>query len=947
MTSSGLAATFEFLILVAGAAPAQEVVEEEKERRAAEEEIVVTGSRIRRKDLTTPAPVAVFTQQQIAESGRLTVGDFLQLMPEQGNGANTQVNNAPGNAITGGFGTTRINLRSLGENRTLVLVNGRRLAASGPGADQYVDVNSIPAVAVERIEVLKDGASAVYGSDSMGGVVNIITRRRFEGTELRAFGAISPHGDGQTYSFSATTGRGGERGNVLFSATFERQEPVWAGDRVFSAASLRLDAATGTVTRGGSGTVPEGHLWIAPAAMGMPLSNPAQDGRIDLYNKLVVTFPDTNSFIRDPSSALGWRPFERTKDTYNFQPYNYDLTPHQALSLFSIGDLTLGSRARAYYEASFVIRESKQQFAPEPLRTDDDAVTVSASNRYNPFGVDVQQMWRRMVETGNRHYFEDANVFRGVVGVDGTMPFGEWFWDASLSFGRSTLPWGIDGQHNSLRLQAAVGPSWLDSAGNPHCGTDAAHDIAGCVPLDLFHGAGSITPAQAAYITYTGVERGIDQTTTIQINTSGELFRLAADRPVALGAGYEYRRLYGSFIPDLILARDFDPVSAGYHVNEGYAELSIPIVSGLPFAEAVEAMAAGRVFRYSTVGGGTTYKVGARWSIVRDVTVRGTYSTAFRAPALQELFSPQRTSEQTVQDPCSGPGIDPNSPLGKACGSAVNNRDFDTAFQYTTGGNRDLKPETANILTAGIVFEPTFVKNLSVTADYYNIVLPNAIDQTGAYVILGGCFPTQAGVAPRLCDLITRDPQTHLITSIRDFAANIGAIKNDGIDLAVRYAIPSRVGRFGLRFDATWLHRFDVTRADGTILHGRGTYDWGVNPALKFVAGATWALSGLNVAVNTRYLGGFRECGDDGIFPGQDCSVDATWHRRVHAYNSWDLYASYGFGNSLGKTTFAAGVNNVFNTPPPLIYSSFWPTSDPQTYDFIGRYLYARVMHRF
>ena len=253
------------------------------------EEIVVTGSRIRRKDLTTPAPVTVLSREQVQASGRVSIGDFLQSLPEQGNAINTAVNN-------GGDGATRINLRNLGTARTLVLINGRRMVPGGTGADDSVDLNSIPVSAIERIEILKDGASAVYGSDAIAGVVNIITRRKFQGAEISVYGGTSQHGDGQTYDVNGTIGTSNEKGGVMFSAGFFKQEKVMAGDRDFSKIARGFDATgqnnpqgnpPGEYSYGNSGTVPAGSFSIPASAAGkvVPLTgDPEQDAKIALYN---------------------------------------------------------------------------------------------------------------------------------------------------------------------------------------------------------------------------------------------------------------------------------------------------------------------------------------------------------------------------------------------------------------------------------------------------------------------------------------------------------------------------------------------------------------------------------------------------------------------------------------------------------------------------------------
>jgi len=382
---SGLVA-FACPLLLTGVSAAAESGDEDKERLNAEEEIVVTGSRIHRKDLTTPAPVRVITREQIDQSGRFSFGDFLQLMPEQGNAMNTQVNNHP--SLYTGDGSTRISLRSLGENRTLVLVNGRRFISAGFGsADSSGDLNSIPGTAIERIEVLKDGASAIYGSDSMGGVVNIITRRRFNATEVEAFGGVSSHGDGQLLGFSGTTGLSGDRGNALLSASFYGQQSVGAGDRSFSSSGLLYDAVNGvTIPQQGSSNVPQGRFPVP--APGTPVPNPNNDSRIAFYNQLVTTYPEAASFIHDPAAALGWRPFDVAKVTYNFQPENYNQTPSRRIALFSTGDLNVGHRVRAYYEASYVNRQSEQQLAPDVYGTDLDFAVVSSAGTTNTGAVD-------------------------------------------------------------------------------------------------------------------------------------------------------------------------------------------------------------------------------------------------------------------------------------------------------------------------------------------------------------------------------------------------------------------------------------------------------------------------------------------------------------------------------------------------------------------------------
>jgi outer membrane receptor protein involved in Fe transport len=958
-------------------------------KKEASEEIVVTGSRIRRKDLTTPAPVTVISREQITSSGKVTIGDFLQALPEQGNTLNTQFNN-------GGDGSTRIALRSLGSARTLVLVNGRRMVAGGTGADTAVDLNTIPTAAVERVEVLKDGASAVYGSDAIAGVVNIITRKGFKGTEASAYGGISQRGDGSVYDLNVTTGQASDRGNVVFSAGFYKQNQVLAGDRVYSAHQEGIDLTVAPNDPGrfftiGSGTIPAGRILIPGSQIGkLGLGNSNWDAIAAAFPKASAVMPclpgDAVGGCVTLSDGSKWRNYRGAnlsdavppQDGFNFQPMNYNQTPSQRISLYSIGDLQIGSNSRGYFEASYVNRQSEQQLAPEPLIIGPgglETVTVSKFNAYNPFGRDFGTVRRRLLEFGNRISDQDIDTFRVVAGLDGTLPdeFGPargWFWDVSLNFGRTVAADTRTGNLEIPRVAAAVGPSMTDpSTGKLVCVQQAgviASVIPGCVPLDLFHGAGSIQPDQVAGLGVTAGEKGINQMTAVQFNTSGELFQLpTADRAIGLAAGYEYRLLYGAFIPDPLTAKGeisgntSDITKGGYHVNEGYAELSLPLLSNMPGVESLEATAAARVFNYSTFGTDYTYKFGARWRPIHDVTLRGTYSTAFRAPGITDLYGGQFDNFASVSDPCAGPGIDPNSTLGKACTAstpaALNNGDSSTQLRSRIGGNPALKPETAKVFTAGIVLEPTFVRNLSITVDYYNFALTSTIDTIGESVILNGCYPNSG--ASKYCDKVIRDPATGQISSITNLETNVGSTDTDGIDMAIRYALPTDFGRFGFLVDVTWLHKYNKTLADGTVIYGKGRYDLGagvnegVFPTFKGNGGVTFGLAGLNVGVSEQFIGSYKECGasDGAIFSGDNgqCYVDATYVRTIDPFFKTDIYASYALTTGAGKTTFAIGMNNAFNAEPPKIYNAFTPNSDPSAYDFMGRFVWGRLTQTF
>jgi outer membrane receptor protein involved in Fe transport len=924
------------------------------------EEVVVTGSRIRRKDLTTPAPVTMVSRDQIQSSGKLTIGELLQSLPEQGNAANIQVNN--GGATVNTDGATRINLRNLGVARTLVLVNGRRFVAGGLGADASVDLNSIPTSAVQGVEVLKDGASAVYGSDAIGGVVNVLTRKAFNGTEATLLGGTSGHGDAQTTGVDVTTGRSSAEGNLLFAVGYSQQWSSWLRNRSWSKNALTWDYPSGKATAGGSYAVPQGDVGLPanaasdPNCIANPLCNALANSGADLANDV---------FIRDPSTALGWR-IMTGADTYNFAGQNYLTTPSTRVQAYSSGDTRLGTAARGFYEMSYVQRSSRQNAAPMPLYPSDYGISVSKDSVYNPFGVDLPFVGRRLVEFGRRDYSQDLTTFRVVTGLDGTLPdsFGPlhaWSWDVNLNYGRTAGSYTTANALRNSRVADAVGPSfWNDPADHgkgASCGTVSA-PIAQCVPINLFGGVGSIQPQQIDNLGYTGTTRALDSMVAAQVNTSGELGRLFSDRAVALAAGYEFRREIGAQIADPIAASgdsadaNFKSTQGSVQTNEAYAELSIPLVAGLPGLKDLEVGLAARFVDYSTFGTHLSYKAGLRYTPVEDVTLRGTASTAFRAPSINELFLGNTDQFPIVSDPCndlSGASADLKAQcLAHGVPNASGSGDPRNQVRAITGGNDKLRPETAQIFTMGLVLQPRVAPALSVTVDYYDVYVNHAIASTGAATILGRCYPGTGGTSDQgACDLISRDGNGRILF-LTDKNLNLGWDKTAGLDLAIRYGFPAGAGRVGLLFDGTYLIRYDRKLADGTVVKGAGTFDLGSLPRVKANLSANWAQDAWGAGAALRYVGTFKECaGPDGTSDGGLCYQNNPGSRQAGVNVTADVHGSYALKSGAGQSTVMVGVNNVLDQKPQYVYSALLANSDPKIYDFVGRYYYARVQHSF
>ena len=918
-----------------------------------ETEIInVTGSRIKRRSIATPAPITVIGKDDILATGKATIAEVLQRLPVAANAINVQFNN-------GGNGASRVNLRSLGAARTLVLVNGRRFVPGGDGVNASVDLNSIPISIIERVELLKDGASAVYGSDAIAGVVNIITKRDYTGVEANAYSSISERGDARIYQFDVTGGvtSGDGRGNLIFSALVLDQQPVFAGERAFSQNDRGLDweawedagnsggdDVTPFLFNNGSSGTPGGRIidrlgqtgnaaWDATGCAGGACQNSAPDGRPD-------PFPD-----------VGWRPTNDPQDLYNFQPENYLLTPSERLSFYTVGNYEVSDYLGFFFEGSFTSRSSAQLLAPTPLFTIVEGITVSGQNRFNPFGRDFIDVRRRMLEGGNRVFIQDSNTFRVVVGMEGAIPeigpIVDWSWDADLIYGRTETTNQVEGLFSVPRLQQALGP---DSG----CTGE-------CVPLNVFGGPGSITPEMIDYISYTGVERGFTEQYVADVNVGGPLFELFAEgNPVGVAFGYQHRREEGADIPNPLVANGEttgnarDPISGFYDLNAVYAELSAPIVSGVPGLDMLELNAAVRYVNFNTFGDNTAFKVGIRYNPVDFLALRGTISTAFRAPSVSELFSGQLDSFPNVSDPCSnvtGVGQLDNPTVAANCAAdGIADGVLDPNVQILTqqGGNPNLDPETADTFTAGLVLEDSLVKGLTASVDFYNIEIDNAIQAIGANTILSQCYTQENR---QFCELIQRDAGTNVITTIFDNLNNVGGFQAQGIDWDVRYTSPNfDWGKLGAGLEGTFLLELNQTQPTGFVQNFVGNYDQfggstGSNPEWRMNGFLRYAWQFLNGGINFRYLPSFEEC-EGGVCSSEDPDFDPR-RRDVSDYFIADVFAGVDFSTPLGATSLTLGINNVLDVQPPFIANGFTAQSDPATFDYVGRQFYFRLNQQF
>ncbi|MEO1483196.1 MAG: TonB-dependent receptor [Myxococcota bacterium] len=914
------------------------------------ERFVVTGTRIKRKEVSTAAPVTVVTREEMLRTGIVSVGEILQRLSSQGNAINVQFNN-------GGNGTATVNLRLLGANRTLVLLNGRRHVTGGNGANASVDLNSIPITIIERVEVLKDGASAVYGSDAVGGVVNIVTRKDFVGVEANAYSGISQRNDGANYQLDLTTGLTTEKGNIVAAVTFFDQQPIFAGERFFSEDARAIDwdewVAAGqpsSINRDedfifplGSSSTPQGRVNTGTSTFG---GNAAYDA--SGCNQGTLCYNDADD---------GWRRWAGSTDTYNFQPENYLSTPNRRFNFFTQGNYEINEYVSTFFELSFTDRRASLLLAPTPLFLGGEGITVSADNIYNPFGRDFTDARRRLLEVGNRVTNLNSRTSRIVVGLQGELPdvgfFEDWSWDIYGNFGRTDTTQVQEGLLNGDRLAQALGP-------DSECTGD-------CVPFDIFGGAGSITQEMTDYVASTVISRGFNDQQIYAVNLGGPLFEIVPDNPVGLALGYQYRREAGGNIPDpltatgTIIGNSRDPVKGKFDVNAFFAELSAPLAEDMPGIEFLEFNAAVRFVDFSTAGSDQAFKLGLRWQITPFLAARGTYSTAYRAPSVGELFSGAVDGFPNVVDPCSAiNGRLDNPNVAARCedeGLAAGSLDDRTQLLSVGGGNAELEPETATTITAGLVLSEDLVPGLSVNVDFFNIEVEDAITTIGASTILSSCYDADPGER-QFCELVNRNANG-LIDNLTDTLVNVGGINTTGVDAEIRYSLPSEFGRFGATLEGTYLIDYTQIQADGFEQDLTGTFtDNDGFPEIRLRSQLVWMLDNYNVGVNLRYVGAYDECADGG--PGNYSSApcttagslesDTLLTREIPQYLAGDIYAGVNFESGLdglGTTAITLGINNVGDATPPFIASGFLAESDASTYDYVGRFFYARLSQRF
>ncbi|HEY3858666.1 MAG TPA: TonB-dependent receptor [Gammaproteobacteria bacterium] len=949
--------------------------------------IDVTGTRIKRADVEAARPITIITKQQIKETGLTSIGDVLQQLPSSGAAPNSQFNN-------GGSGRSNADLRNLGPNRLLVLLDGKRVV-SGLGGD--VDLNTIPVAIIDHIEILQDGASALYGSDAISGVINLITVKRYNGAEANAsIGKYDAHGDGggwdgETQQYDFTIGSSGDKGSAVMNVSYVNEAPISAGAR-----TLSKEPVIGAGHAAGSFLTPNGVFEVLDAN-GCP-----GKATLTAYGTCEMTL--INSPTKHPNLG-NFRNFDIATDSFNYAPANYLVTPSERMGFYIQGDYDLLDNLSFESRVLFNSRKSAEQLAPDTIdlgafgqaKANGNPVGISGKNPYNPFGEDLVAnlsqtcvftgscdslvfLGRRLSEAGNRVFNQNVDNLQFNGGFKGYFNLlgHEWDWDAGFGYGNNYETDLAGGVVNTFRMQQELGlPGAEPCAGAP----------AGCTPLNLFGGNGSITPAMLNYILFEQHDVVQQTMRNYTANATGELAELPAG-PLGMAVGAEYQETDGFSHPDALVTQGntsnslIPPTAGRERTLAQYVEFDIPLVVDQPFMKDVDLDLADRWSQFKWQGGdvdsshhavhsanASTGTASLRWQANDQLLLRASWSQGFRIPSISDLFLADSDSFQFLTDPCVG------ASKAAHCGAgAVLAPSAGGTLPTTVGGNTLLTPEHSISETVGFVYSPEWLTGFDFSTDYYKINLENAIGQVPAQLILNGCYVD--GIQG-YCDLITRSGGNHsatapgAITDVQNLNANAGGLKTEGVDVSLHYKFPSTAAgdfKAGMDWDFTRQYvatlvfgqaGFSSQELSGTTTNGAGTAGTssvtGGIPKQRANIDLSWTYGDWSASWSVEYISHLIEdCSSSpAVIPASRCPLHidfpfestAVAGNHIGAVFYHDVQATYHLDPL--NTDFSLGVRNLFDREPPIAMSSFANSYLPTFYRTPGRFLFASVGVKF
>lgn len=942
------------------------------------DEVVVTGSRIARPEVDAAVPVTVVDSTQILQDGAGNVSDIINELPQVGIGS-TRTNT---NFLTSGTGISTVNLRALGNSRTLTLINGRR-AISGFAGDSAVDLNNIPVDFIERFEVVTGGSSAVYGSDAIAGVVNFVLRDKFEGLQIRAQGGITEEGDNGRYMVSVTGGTSfgaDDRGNVMLNFTYDRDNGLRSRDRAISAQDCaNLLCGPGSY----SSYAPQGQFQlVGPRLVNgqtvLGASNILAGGRS------VFSFNPDNSLAVLGGYNTGAYGYNRNNDRYIAVPVerylasaviNYDLTDN--IEIYAEGtwarvssNSMLEPFALAHTDLYGGTVAQPGMPITNPLIPASVAAAIAAANSDGDATNDVSgiQFRRRQNDVFDRSNVVERNTWRAVLGVRGDVSDNIRY-DVSYVYGHLN-DYNASEDIDNIRYRNAldairVGPG--NVLGVDIVCRDPAAVAQGCIPLNPF-GFNTADPRAAAYVQ--AVVPKSEEITNEQHVVTAVLSSSSIANPwgaggIGVAVGVEYR--FESVVDDLDIltntggnSGNMIPDIRGHQdVREVFGELSVPLISDKPFFEYLGVEGAIRYSDYSTIGGVLSWNAGAEWEPVDGLRFRGRYAVSNRAPNNVELFSAPSETFASVNDPCDGITASTAGAAAAACRSIPAIANFFTAnpggrFEYTlaesqgingfVGGNSALQEETSKTITAGFVLTPRFAPGLTFSVDYFDIKIDDAINTIDRDRIIEQCLVTGEAV---FCDNVLRDAVTGKLITVDAQLQNIASLQSRGFDAKLRYTtrpnlLPDDV--VSLNIDYTYLLDFktqDDPAAD--VIDDAGSFGPSFSTH-RASARLTYGMGGSSVSWQTTFMSGGPFLKNTFISNNPDVlalnDIDDYWLHNVQFSQ-----------NVAEQMTFYFNVDNLFNTKPQYLPGTPYGTptglETSDAFDLFGRRFTAGFRFKF
>ncbi len=900
----GLALNQLAITVLASLVISNQAAAEQRELENETEVIEITGSRIKRADTATTTPITSIDGDALRKTGALNINEALNKLPMLTPNLGDTSSNS--DIKSNGFpGMSTQDLRGLGAERTLVLVNGRRHVASVPGTS-IVDVSTIPMALVQRVEILTGGASSIYGADAIAGVINIVLKKEFEGTHFRGLAGVSGEGDGQRLSFDITQGSQifNDTANLVLNLSYYKSRAIQASDR---------DYVNSNISYLPNPADPDGEI------DGVPNRTPQVFMR--LYNQ-----SDRNFFIKgvphavDPDGSIRatelgpgglqgdpifYSAYTDGGEYHGDYEYQRLMVPSERLNLNMTLQQEINHDVSLFVDAKFVDSRSESRTGPYAeyggnhlpmdyqFYTQEQRAEVERTGNGLEYGGFFPELGEGGIDYKNK-------LYQLVVGFEGSV-FDDYIWRVSAQHGQSKSKDTTVGDFYQDRWNAAIGDAW----GSYTCDQS-------CTPINVFQ------PLTQAMIDYVSIGNHSSKSklkqTVISASLTGDLAELSAGN-LAFASGVEYRKEDSSRTPSDILQNGLGidnmlekPLSGGYNVAEIYSEVRVPLLKDALLAKSLSVEGAVRYADYSTAGGNTSWSLGSDWQPIEDIKFRVSYAKAARAPNINEVYASESYSGEWIADPCSPWLYNENSQREANCASLnidPENIPYWTWASKNNKGNPDLKVEVAKTMTLGAIIEPRVIENFNITLDYWDVKLEKQIDSFPLRTVVYGCVDS-ANTENIFCDYVTRNDlgMIELVT-----LSQLNLAKHDvrGLDIEANYLYD--LGESGqLRFNTLWsklierrLQSSELTAAENTV-GGMAFPEWRGNISLSYQYGD------FSTSFTSRYVGSQKtdlNTTEEDRYPNETGDI---WYS--------DLTMSYWLND---RTNVNLAINNIFNKGTPQV----------------------------